>query len=373
MRCLGLFRKYSEDALVLTSNHKHICKVKLNKPKALNALCVPMMKTLQDLLNGWNSDPVTRVLLLSAEGNKAFCAGGDIRSLYEAKKQSRDSVLSEFFFKEYTLDYNLSRMKPIHISLWDGIVMGGGVGISIHAPFRIATESSVFSMPETAIGLYPDVGGSYFLSRLPGNLGLYLGITASRLTGKELVQAGLATHFVSEENLDAMKKKLIDQSTPDFSIKDVESIIEEFSTDINGPLEDIDNIDKYFGRAKKVEEIFDRLKDGGEWGASKLKRTEKLCPLSMKVTFEQLKRGRNMSLVEVFTMEYRLSSNFMQGEDFFEGFRAMLLDKDKEPKWQHKSLEEVSDDLVQSYFERPSSDFKDLDVDFELKKLKSIR
>ena len=372
MKVFRLTRAFSDDALVLASNHKHVCKVQLNKPKALNSLCIPMIDLLQQYLYKWNNDPTLRLVLFSS-GGKAFCAGGDVRSLYDAKKNSNSNAFSEFFSKEYILDYCLARMIPVQVCLYNGIVMGGGAGISINSPIRIATESSVFSMPETAIGLYPDVAGSYFLPRLPGNIGLYLAITAARLAGKELVQAGIATHFVGQEKIDELKTALIERVNPETSIQEIENIVNNFATVVQGPLSDNDEIDKYFGGANSVEEIFERLKDKREWSTAKEKSAEKLCPLSMKIAFEQLKRGKNLSLTQAYQMEYRLSLNFMQGEDFFEGFRAMLLDKDKNPKWQYKTLEEVSNDLVKSYFEPPSSNFEDLDVDKELEKLKKSR
>ena len=362
-----LIRKLSQDATVFVSYHSHVCKVKLNKPKALNALDIPMIATLQEHVNNWNNDPNIRVVLFSSEGQKAFCAGGDIKSLYEAKKEERNDVLSDFFWHEYILDYSLFRMKPTQICMYTGIVMGGGVGISIHAPFRIATESSVFSMPETAIGLYPDVGGSYFLPRLPGSVGLYLAITAGRVSGKELVQAGIATHFVSDEKIKDLTKAIIKDTKPESSMQDIEDTINSFADKMDGPLPDIDKIQKYFDGVESVEEIFERLKDDSEWANNKLQRSEKLCPLSMKVAFEQYKRGKKLTLKEAFAMEYRISMNFMRGDDFFEGYRAILLDKDRNPKWTHKSLEEVPDDLVQSYFEAPSVIFVDLDVDHQFK------
>jgi enoyl-CoA hydratase/carnithine racemase len=365
-----LLRFYSEDALVLTSSHKASVKVKLNKPKSLNALDIPMIGLLQKLVLEWNSSESTRLVIFSADGQKAFCAGGDVKSLYMARQEGNSSVFSKFFSKEYILDYSLARMRPVQMSVWDGMVLGGGLGISIHSPIRVATEKSMFSMPEALIGLYPDVAGTYFLPRLPGSIGLYLGITAARLNSEELVRAGAATHFVKGENLSKLKETLIENVTSESSLQQIENIVSEYSEPISGPLEDIENIEKYFGKAKNVEEIFERLQNGCEWGQKLLKSMAKLCPLSMKIAFEQVKRGRNLSLSEVFKLEYRISMNFMKGHDFFEGYRALLLDKDKDPKWQFKTLAEVSDDLVQSYFEAPSDHFVDLDVEAELVKLR---
>lgn len=365
------FRRFSEEPLVLVSSANHAVKVKLNKPKALNALCVPMINLLQKYLADWDKDPNVRLVIFSADGGKAFCAGGDVKSLYMAKQEGNFSHLSKFFQKEYTLDYCLSRMHPVQLSIYDGMVLGGGVGISIHSPIRIATEKSMFSMPETMIGLYPDVAGSYFLPRMPGSIGVYLGITAARLNGEDLVRAGAATHYMPTENIPKLKETLMNEVKPDTSLQQIENIVKEFSSEVSGPLEDIENIEKYFGSAKNVEEIFYRMQNGCAWGQKILKNTNKLCPLSMKIAFEQVKRGKNMSLEEVFKMEYRLSMNFMNGNEFFEGFRALLLDKDKDPKWQYKTLEDVSEDLVKSYFEQPAGNFNDLNVEAEMMKVRN--
>lgn len=367
-----LIRTFSDNTLVLTSLHNHVCKVVLNSPKTLNALCIPTMDALQSCLQTWNKDESIRAVLFSAEGGKAFCSGGNVRSLYVARQEGREDVFYDFFFKEYSLDYALSRMRPVQISIYDGIVMGGGAGISINSPIKIATDSSMFAMPESALGLYPDVSGGFFLPRLPGSVGLYLGVTGARLLGKELVQAGVATHYVEKDKIADLKQELINKIVPSSSIQDIEKIVKSFASDINGPLAYANEIDKYFANTKSVEEIFERLNDGQSWSSSILKMTEKHCPLSMKLGFEQNRRGKSMSLSEVFKMEYRLSVNSMKGPEFFEGFRALLLDKDKNPNWHYKTLKDVSEDLVQSYFEPPKGKFTDLDVEEELNRSKTL-
>lgn len=366
-----LFRKFSEGALVLSSNHNHVCKVVINRPKVLNTLSIPIIDHLQECLHEWNRDLETRVVLFSAEGGKAFCAGGNVRSLYLAREEGHQEILYDFFFKEYCLDYALSRMRPVQISIYDGIVMGGGAGISIYSPIRVATESSVFAMPESALGLYPDVSGGYFLPRLPGSVGLYLALTGARLTDQELVQAGVATHYVPKDKIDGLKDALIEKVKSESSIQEIESFVHPFSSEVKGPLPYAKEIEKYFGGAKSVEEIFERLDDGGAWSTDVLKKTEKHSPLSMKIGFEQYQRGKLMSLSDVFKMEYRLSLNFMLGTEFFEGFRALLLVKDRNPQWKYKTLAEVSDDLIKSHFELPKGNFVDLDVEQELQKVRN--
>ena len=369
-----IFRLFAaEEPPVLISNHNQLCQVKLNKPKALNSLDLPMIKILQNALFQWNSDPEVSAAYFLGAGNKAFCAGGDIRTLYEAKHGSHEpSVLKDFFWYEYILDYGLAKMNPVQICEYDGIVMGGGVGISVHAPLRIATEEAVFAMPETAIGFFPDVGGSYFLSRLPNSLGLYLGVTGARISGPQLVQAGVATHFVPKEKLPELKEYLISEMTSKRTVQEIKDMVEKYSEEITEPLAELDNIQRCFSEVTSIEHIYHKLdEDQTEWAEKKLATFEKLSPLSLKIVFEQVKRGKELSLEEVFKMEYRLSQNFMNDTDFFEGVRANLVDKDKNPQWKHKSVFEVPDEEVNKYFEKANSSDKDLEVVEELKLLQN--
>lgn len=355
MLAQALLRRFAteESSLLLTSSHKFVIQAKLNKPKALNALDLPMIKLLQAAVEEWNVDPNAKVAVFYGAGGKAFCAGGDIRALYNAKTglESAD-LLRQFFWKEYTLDYAIATMKPLQVALYEGIVMGGGVGISIHAPIRVATETSIFAMPETAIGYFPDVGGSYFLPRLSGALGLYLGITGARLTSEQLVQAGVATHYVESERLKDLRQQLIDEVTLESTPASVAAIVEKFSTPVKDPLPNLDDIEAAFGSTTSVEHIYHNLAETKtEWAKTKLASMQKLSPLSQKVVFEQVKRGKDLSLAEAFKMEFRLSQKYCEGGEFFEGIRANLIDKDKNPVWANKTVFEVSDDQVLSFFE----------------------
>lgn len=217
---------------------------------------------------------------------------------------------------------------------------------------------------ETAIGFFPDVGASYFLPRLQGSLGLYLGITGARLTAKQLVQAGIATHYVEKDSLNDLRDKLIkevDQNTPNEQILE---IVNSCSQPVEGSIPEFDNIQKFFANTTSVEHIYHTLTTNkDEWADKKLKIMEKLSPLAMKVTLEQIKRGKEMSLQDVFTMEYRLSQRFMQSTDFFEGVRASIIDKDKNPHWKYKTVFETPDEEVLKYFDKLTEDSLDLDVE----------
>eukprot|EP00358_Blepharisma_japonicum_P002657 CAMPEP_0202949758 /NCGR_PEP_ID=MMETSP1395-20130829/16589_1 /ASSEMBLY_ACC=CAM_ASM_000871 /TAXON_ID=5961 /ORGANISM="Blepharisma japonicum, Strain Stock R1072" /LENGTH=291 /DNA_ID=CAMNT_0049653061 /DNA_START=236 /DNA_END=1108 /DNA_ORIENTATION=- len=283
-------------------------------------------------------------------------------------KQSEDNsyILSEFFKREYIVDYALAKLNQMQICIYDGIVMGGGVGISIHAPIRIATENSIFAMPESGIGFFPDVGGSYFLPRLQGSLGYYLGITGSRLTGYQLVQAGIATHFVSKDKISALRDALIRDINANTKPDDIIQIVNSFSDKPQEPFTELEEIEKHFSGATSVEHIYKKLEeDKSEWAQKKKKRLDIISPLSQKVIFEQIKRGKNLSLEDCYAMEYRLSQQFMAGKEFFEGVRSTIIDKDKNPVWEYKNIFEVPDEVVLKHFEKITPDSPDLDVKAE--------
>ncbi|CAG9313143.1 unnamed protein product [Blepharisma stoltei] len=369
-------RFFTADVPVLSKYTRHLCHVKLNRPKVLNSLNVEMFDHLMLNLKDWNQDMDTCAVLMTGEGDKAFSAGGDIKALYEAKKKDPSSTLPTIFFrKEYVTDYGFARMRPIQISIWNGITMGGGAGISMHSPIRIATEKSVFAMPECGIGLYPDVGSSYFLSRLPGSLGLYLAVTGSRLSSTELVQAGVATHYVPQARIGDLIEQLKEKINPHTNVVGVSKIVEKFSEKVEPNTSFYEEVEKHFGGASSVEEIHTRCAASqSSFGKKIYQELQKLNPLSQKVTFEQMRRGLQMNLEEAFTMEYRLSMNFVAGTDVYEGVRAALVDKDKNPKWSYKSVFEVPDSVVMQYFERPlATDFKDLYVRSALTKLLEVK
>mmetsp|Transcript_34476 Transcript_34476/g.60545 ORF Transcript_34476/g.60545 Transcript_34476/m.60545 type:complete len:363 (-) Transcript_34476:29-1117(-) len=354
-----LLRRFAtEESLLLTSSHNFVVQAKLNKPKALNALDLPLIKLLQTAVEEWNTDPNAKVAVFYGAGSKAFCAGGDIRALYNAKTGIEPpELLKQFFLREYTLDYAIATMKPLQVALYEGIVMGGGVGISIHAPIRVATETSIFAMPETAIGFFPDVGGSFFLPRLSGAVGLYLGITGARLTSEQLVQAGVATHYVASEKLKELRQTLISEVALDSTPAQISAIVDRFSDPVTDPLPNIAEIEANFGGTTSVEHIYHNLSENkSEWAKTKLAGLQKLSPLAQKICFEAVKRGKELDLAENFKMEYRISQRFVEGGEFFEGIRANLIDKDKNPVWEHKSIYEVSEAQVASFFEPLAED-----------------
>ncbi|NXS83277.1 HIBCH protein, partial [Erpornis zantholeuca] len=334
--------------------------ITLNRPKALNALNLSMIQQIYPQIKTWEQDPETFLIIIKGAGGKAFCAGGDIRAITEAGKVG-DKLLQDFFRGEYRLNNAIGTCKKPYVALIDGITMGGGVGVSVHGHFRVATEKTLFAMPETAIGLFPDVGGGYFLPRLSGKIGYFLGLTGFRLKGRDVLKAGIATHFVESEKLPALEKDLIALKSPSkekiadllnsYHMKCTVDQEKEFVLD-----EHMEKINSLFS-ANSMEEIVKKLKqDGSPFAMKQLEAINKMSPTSLKLTLRQLREGASMSLQDVLRMEYRLSQACMKGHDFYEGVRAVLIDKDQSPKWKPAALEEVSDEFVDNCFKPLGND-----------------
>ncbi|NWR70685.1 HIBCH protein, partial [Centropus unirufus] len=334
--------------------------ITLNRPKALNALNISMIRQIYPQIKTWEQDPETFLIIIKGTGGKAFCAGGDIRAITEAGKVG-DRLAQDFFREEYALNNAIGTCKKPYVALIDGITMGGGVGLSVHGRFRVATEKTLFAMPETAIGLFPDVGGGYFLPRLPGKVGYYLALTGFRLKGRDVLKAGIATHFVDFEKLPDLENDLIALKSP--STEDIADLLNSYHVKSKVDQEKefvlnehMEKINSLFS-ANSVEEIVKKLKqDGSSFAVKQLETINKMSPTSLKITLRQLREGASMSLQDVLTMEYRLSQACMRGHDFYEGVRAVLIDKDQSPRWKPATLEEVSDEYVDNCFKPLGSD-----------------
>lgn len=342
------------DAEVLLEVKNKVGLITLNRPKALNALNLNMIRKICPVLQKWDVDSGVNLVVIKGTGDRAFCAGGDVRAVAEAG-QKGDDLTKLFFKEEYMLNYAIGTLKTPYVALINGITMGGGVGLSVHGRFRVATEKTLFAMPETAIGLFPDVGGGYVLPRMKGKLGVYLALTGHRLKGYDVKLAGVATHFVASEKLADLESSLLGLSDPCLhSIQKVlndydklcseghkEFVLEKFTHQINSCFD-----------KQTVEDILDALeKDGSEWALQQIEILNKMSPTSMKVTLRQLQEGSKLSLAECLKMEYRLTQRCMENNDFYEGIRAVLVDKDNCPKWKPSTLADVSKEKVDSYFE----------------------
>ncbi|XP_076311590.1 3-hydroxyisobutyryl-CoA hydrolase, mitochondrial-like isoform X2 [Tachypleus tridentatus] len=327
--------------------------VTLNRPKALNALSMTMIRKILNQMKAWKEDSSVKMIVVKGTGDKIFCAGGDARAVALAAKKE-DPLTEEFFREEYRLNFLIGTIQIPYVSIIDGLTMGGGAGLSVHGHFRIATERTVFAMPEAAIGFFASVGGSHFLPRLQGKLGRYLALTSCRLTGHDVVKAGVATHFVNSDSIKTIEEDLLKIESP--SLQKVDKLLCE--TQEQFPMKDWDLSFQLLLR--KINTLFDggslnaiieNLKrDKSEWANQHLQTLFKMSPTSLKVIFHQLELGKNMSLQECLKMEYRISQRFVKNQDFLEGVRAFLIDKDNKPVWMPPTVEEVSDSVLKSYF-----------------------
>ncbi|OQV22370.1 3-hydroxyisobutyryl-CoA hydrolase, mitochondrial [Hypsibius exemplaris] len=346
---------------IIYSKYGAVGVILLNRQKALNSINQSMVVSMHQKLKEWTTDG-TKLVICKGSGAKAFCAGGDVVAIYNAGKPGQDNLMGEFFREEYILNHQIGTLKIPYVALIHGITMGGGVGISVHGKFRVATEKTMFAMPETAIGFLTDVGGSYFLPRLPGNLGLYLALTGDRLVGKDVKFAGVATHFVDAAQLPFLEKDLISLKNPDdASVADILSKFEkksEVQKDVKFSMENkTDWIDNTFG-GSSMEDIVKNLRDDStEWSKQTLSTLAKMSPTSLKIVHRQIQLGKSKDLAECLKMELRVALRLLRQNDFYEGVRAKLVDKDNKPAWKPSRLEDIPDTEIDRYF-APFSDPK---------------
>lgn len=343
------------DAEVLLEVKNKVGLITLNRPKALNALNLNMIRKIYPVLQKWEADPGVNLVVIKGTGGRAFCAGGDVRAVAEAG-QKGDDLTKMFFKEEYALNYAIGTLKTPYVALINGITMGGGVGLSVHGHFRVATEKTLFAMPETAIGLFPDVGGGYALSRMKGKLGIFLALTGHRLKGYDVKHAGVATHFVTSEKLADLESSLLSlPSDPDIHM--VSKLLDDYDKECSDENKEF-SLEKFTHQINScfdkptMEDIISALEqDGTEWALQQIEVLNKMSPTSMKITLRQLQEGSKLNFAECLKMEYRLSQRFMEGNDFYEGIRAVLVDKDNSPKWNPSSLADVSKEKEDCYFE----------------------
>lgn len=301
-----------------------------------------------------------KLVILKGKG-RAFCAGGDVSAVVRDIGAGNWRLGANFFWKEFSLIYIMATYRKPQVSILNGIVMGGGAGVSIHGRFRVATENSVFAMPETALGLFPDVGASYYLSRLPGFFGEYVGLTGARLDGAEMLACGLATHFVPSERLSLLEEALCKVDSSDPAI--ISTVIDEYSQQPymkeQSAYYRLNVIDRCFSR-RTVEEIIsslekETLNKKDDWISATLQSLKGASPTSLKISLRSIRQGRLQGVGQCLVCDYRMVCHVIQGKlsrDFFEGCRAILWDKDKNPKWEPSKLEFVSDRMVDSYFSK---------------------
>ncbi len=322
-------------------------RLTLNRPAALHALTTQMCHIMSQALLAWRDDTAVQAVMLDHTGPRGFCAGGDIRMIMESGAQ--DGVAARAFFaEEYRLNALLFGYEKPVVALMDGVVMGGGVGISAPATYRVATERTVFAMPETGIGLFPDVGGGWFLPRLVGETGMWLALTGARLKAADCLLLGVATDYVPQSQVESLKAQLLADPAA------LDTLLTESEADAGEPLlaRHRQDVDRLFG-AESVEAILDALEaDGGEWAAAQLAILKTKSPQAMKVAFRQLRQGRDIQSFEAeMAVEYRIAARVCTTADFREGVRAVIVDKDNAPRWDPPTLAQVTDQRLDAIFE----------------------
>ena len=320
----------------------------LNRPEVLNASSIPMLDAFSQILQRWSDDPSIKSVILTGTGEKAFCAGGDVPSAFRAKQDGYEDFLDQYFRKEYTLIYDIYKFPKPFVSLINGVCMGGGIGLSIYGKHRVLSEHVKMAMPETKIGFFTDIGGTFFLNRAPGYLGTMLALTGKTLGYQDSLFAGWGTDFVPYANFAELKARLVQASSAD----EVRAAIASMSQPIGrAPLEDFQLLIDTCFQYDRVEDILEALEtNGSEQALMWLNELKVLSPISLKVELALLRRHLDMDLKDVIIREFRTCQRFMRGHDFFEGVRALLIDKDKTPKWSHSSVDKVTSEMVEEYF-----------------------
>ncbi|TKA69094.1 hypothetical protein B0A49_04409, partial [Cryomyces minteri] len=348
--------------------------IELNRPKKLNSLNGSMIRKILPRLKEWEKSQLANVIVMKGAG-RALCAGGDVAALAQQNQEGTEGQQKskDYFALEYKLDHLIATYSKPYVAFMDGITMGGGVGLSIHAPFRIATEKTVFAMPETTIGFFPDVGASFFLPRMDGQLGTYLALTSEQLKGVNVFYNGIATHYIDSTSLPDLEARLSELVFKDYDdiqerYRVINSTIEEFVTGLPTerdqatqiPSDTRKAIDRCFSRSS-IDEILSELDqlsqtEGGlrDWASKTRTTIMQRSPTSVKVTLEQMRVGEQWNIAQAFQHEHNIASKFMEHHDFTEGVSALLIRKPKEkPVFQPQTLEEVDNGSVREFFAQP--------------------
>lgn len=337
---------------LIFTREQHIGLVTINRPQALNALTLPMILALQQQLTLWQDDHRIHAVVVRAVEGKAFCAGGDVRWLYDAGRAKNPEQM-QFFLHEYRLNQLIHDYPKPYIALMDGVTMGGGVGISMHGSHPVASERFVFAMPETGIGFFPDIGASHLLARCPDHVGMYLGLTGNRVNATDAYELGLLKHVIKSDDCSDVLHALIQADLASDAATRVTDCLQTFAAPVLPP--SITEQRGYIAHCFKestVESIIDALKNTNEeWHRDIGVNLNRKSPLSLKVTLRQLQEAEHKTLADCLRVDYCLVGHFMRDHDFYEGVRALLVDKDKSPRWQPATLSNVTESMVNGYFE----------------------
>ena len=341
---------------VLAEVRNHIGHLTLNRPAGLNALTLDMVRNLHRQLDAWAQDSQVHAVVLRGAGAEGFFAGGDIRSLYDSFK-SGDTLHEDFFVEEYALDLAIHHYRKPVLALMDGFVLGGGMGLVQGADLRVVTEKSRLAMPEVGIGYFPDVGGSYFLPRIPGELGIYLGVSGVQIRAADALYCGLADWYLESDKLGTLDEKLDQLEWHDTPLKDLQGLLAKFAVQQlpDAPLATLRPAIDHFFAQPDVPSIVEQLRqvtvaDSHEWAVTTADLLETRSPLAMGVTLEMLRRGRELPLEQCFALELHLDRQWFERGDLIEGVRALLIDKDKTPRWNPPTLKALDAEHVASFF-----------------------
>lgn len=335
---------------LLTKVERSVAIATLNRPDVLNVIDLDLIDAFYRELKRWEDDPSVGAVVVRGAGTRAFCAGGDIRAVWE--KRGDREFMDMVYRNEYILDDYIKQYPKPYIALMSGIVMGGGCGLSVHGRYRVVTESTVLAMPECKIGLFPDVAGSYFLSRCPNEFGMYLGLTGLRVGGSDAIRLGLADYFVSSARLD----ELVDRIGEKGNVRDaLEPIVEQLEPSSLAPTSAVQRI---FGGDSVATIIKELRKEETLWAREALAAMEKACPFSLELTFRTIRGARKRTMRECLVMDFRIATRLMERADYFEGVRALIIDKDNKPRWKPRTIEEVDGKELARCFESLANELR---------------
>jgi enoyl-CoA hydratase len=329
--------------------------IRLNRPKAINAVTLEMFRDIEKALDRFEADPAVSLILLEGAGERGLCAGGDIRALYESSKVGGD--LGKILWREeYILNARIAKFPKPYVSFMDCIVMGGGVGLSAHSSHRVVTDRTKLAMPEVGLGFFPDVGGTFLLARAPGEIGTYFGLTGQTMNGPDAVHAGFADAVVPSAKLPVLREALT-RARP--GAAEIKTLIDGFSTgETSGPVAARQaEIDRWFAHERMQDIIAALQRDGSELAQATLKTLGEKSPRGMAVTLKLLRLARHTgSLEECLVREYRAALEVFRSDDFREGVRAAVIDKDRNPKWSPPAIADVSEAMIAPYFAKIGAD-----------------
>jgi len=327
---------------VIARRQGRIGRITLNRPKALNALDPGMIQAVRQALDRWRDDPAVHAVVIEGAGGRAFCAGGDIRLVRDMVRDGDHAGIEAFFAAEYAMVLAIARYPKPYVSLIDGVCMGGGMGLSMHGTARVATEAALFAMPETGIGLFPDVGATYALPRLRPGCGMYMGLTGARLGGADALWAGVATHYTSRETLAGLADEMAEDGIAALgsaTVQTSDAVLPYAAAHLRAF--EGDSVDAV------VAELAD---DGSDWAEEALLALRAACPSSVMWSFEAIRRGAGRTLEECLQAELALTRHATRHPDFLEGVRAMVVDKDRAPRWSPATLAAVDQAAIAALF-----------------------